>query len=156
MESRPYEFSIIFRCREKGSLKVTFYSAKQWPEHGGRDGAWRLKVGRPKKDKPGEFSECWWPRPREYKFLTSSRAWELVAELTLQDKPVPAPITEIPRDTLVRVPNGNILAGEVQYDLTRTATEPVRLDDGRDYVVVLMVGQGLIHVPVDNVIVLRR
>ena len=156
MDHRPYEFTVLIRPRGKESIKITFYSANQWPKAGGRDGLWRLKIGHPKKNKPGEFSERWWPGPREYRFLTDSKAWSLVAEMTNKGDIVPGPLPNIPVATPIRVPNGNVIGGELQTDVTRTATKPVRLDDGRAYVVVHMFGKGAVHVPVDEITVLRR
>ena len=156
MDPRPHEFTTLLKRQGADTIKITFYSAKHWPDQGGKEGLWRLKVGRPKKEKPGEFSERWWPAPRDYQFLTKARAWELVAEMASFGDITPAPRPDIPKATPVRVPNGKIVAGDMQYDATRTSCTPIRLEDGRDYVQVLLYGQGTIFVPVDEITIMRR
>lgn len=154
-DKRPFEFSVLLRFPGKESVKIMFFSAALWPDKGGRDGLYRLKIGTPVEGK-AEFSEAWHPGPRKYEFLTPMAAWKLVAAMGGQEVCEPGELPEIPVGTPVRVPNGNVLAGEVQYDITRTATAPVRLIDGRGYLVVGLIGRGAVHVPLDAIEIMRR
>lgn len=152
-DKRTHDFSVLLRFPGKASVKILFYSASLWPDQGGRDGLYRLKIG---KSSGKDFSEAWHPGPRKYEFMTPAAAWKLVASLGGQDVSEPDELPEIPVGTPVRVPNGNVLAGEIQYDITRTATAPVRLSDGRGYVVVGLIGRGAVHVPLDAIDIMRR
>jgi len=150
-EKRASEFSVLLRFPGKASIKIQFYSAALWSDKGGTEGHYRLKVGHALPETAGQFSEAWHPAAHQYEFLTPTQAWELVGKLGEGDSIEEAPVPDIPLGTPVRVPNGNILGGQIQYDITRTTTQPVRLNDGRIYVVVTMIGRGAVHVPLDTI-----
>jgi hypothetical protein len=150
-DKRLHDFSVLLRFPGKESLKIMFYSAALWPGQGGREGLWRLKLATPVDTSTGTFSEGWYPAPHQYEFLTPAKAWELVRKWSGQNLAGPKRLPDIPPKTKVRVFNGNRIAGEKQYDLTWTTTEPVRLSDGRGYVVVMMPGKGNVHVPLDDI-----
>lgn len=149
-EQRSSEFSVLLRFPGKPNVKITFFCAALWPKQGGKSGLYRLKIGRQTDAGAGQFSETWHPAPHRYEFLTPSAAWDMVARLTDVDPSEP-PLPDIGRGTPVRVPNGNVLAGHPQYDITRTVTSPVRLSDGRVHVAVLLMGRGMVHVPLDEI-----
>ncbi|WP_319543177.1 hypothetical protein [uncultured Pseudodesulfovibrio sp.] len=155
-DKRTYDFAVLLRFTGKKTVKILFYCASKWADKGGKAGLWRLKIATPRKGKPGEFSEVWHPAPRKYEFLTNAQAWKVVTGLTGKCPVTSGPVPDIPVGTVVRVPNGRELAGETQYDLSRTATRPVRLQDGRDHVVVSLLGRGMIHVPVDDIEIIGR
>ncbi len=149
-EKRPHDFEFLLRFQGKKKVKIHFYSAAHWPNKGGKKGLFRLKVST-YLDKTGTYSERWYPAPHQYDFLTQAKAWELVKTWSSQPVTRPEPIPNIPPKTRVRVFNGNIFEGEKQYDLTWTLTKPVRLSDGRVYVVVLLPGKGHEHVPLSDI-----
>lgn len=158
-DPRKPVFSILIRPTKEGapSRKVSFYPAELWPNQDGRKGTFRLKVGVQHPDRPGDFSESWHPGPRVYEFMTPVAALGLVMEMCL-GKPVKRRSPRrIPVGTPVRIRNtrADVRKGAPEYDLSRTATRPVRLADGRDYVVVLLVGRGMVHVPLDDVEVIQ-
>jgi hypothetical protein len=155
-EKRNPEFSILLRFRGKAGAKIEFFCAGLWPKQGGKPGLYRLKIGTPLEGRPGAFSETWHPGPRKYVFMTEAEAWGLVASQAGHDADEGPATPTVPVGTPVRVPNGNFLDGQAMFDVTRTATVPVRLSDGRDYVVVNMIGRGAIHVPVDDIEIYRR
>ena len=155
-EKRASEFSVLLRFPGKDSIKIQFYSASLWPGKGGTEGHYRLKVGHALPDTPGQFSEAWYPAAHRYEFLTPSQAWEIVGGLSGGSPVAEEPLPDLPPASPVRVPNGNVLDGQTQYDITRTATRPVRLSDGRAYVVVNMIGRGAVHVPLDTIDIIKK
>jgi hypothetical protein len=142
-ERRNKALSILLNKRGKTAVKIELYPAEQWPEQGGTEGHYRLRVG-------GR-----WHGGKKFTFyslagLLARLDKDLRQALGLGRKRQPCP--DLPRGTAVRVPNGNQVGDQPLYDVTRTATLPFQGVDGQWYVVVALWGKGHIHVPVAQVL----
>lgn len=146
MEKRKKTMSILLKNESKTATKIELFPAEQWagePNAAPRD-LFRLRI-----------DGCWYNQgDAKYTFLSLigvAKALErlLGDNLGVKTYSVP-PRVEIPYGTPVRVPNGNTLGGKPMYDLTRTATEPILGFDGRWHVGVILIGQGAVMMPVDE------
>lgn len=135
--------TIVLKDERRQTVKIEMFCATMWPDApGARPGLVRLRVD----------GKWFYDGVRRYTFFNVQGVTTLVGailagkgmELSQPSRP------ELPRGSTVSVPNGKVLAGQLLYDRTRTASEPIIGIDGRWYVAVTMYGRGTIHVPVDE------
>lgn len=135
-EKRRPVVSVLLKNQGKTSRKIEVFDASEWGKSGYRlrlDGCWQ-------DDRKVHCADAG--------VLTQALSTEL-ARLLGQDVPEPTPKPKIPQGTVVSVPCGHRcpVLGELR-DVTRTATDPIRGDDGVWYVAVTIAGQGRKFVPV--------
>lgn len=129
--------SVAFKHDGVTSRKVEIFDAAQFGGEGYRlrvDGRWLSQ----------EPTHC-----ADYQALLARIGDGLAEALGQEVSALSEDAPELPRGTLVRVPNGNHcpIRGEL-HDITRTRTEPIRGYDGRWYVSVYFYGRGAMFVPV--------
>ena len=132
---RNPDYSVLLKKEGKTKSKIEFFFP---PKTGERcrarvNGRWH---------QPGQGSSI---SPREVQDLII----EELREMT--EAPAPEPKPDIRKHTSVRVANGKVLDGKRQFDVTRTSTDPIQGYDGRWYVGVILLGEGVVMVPVEDV-----
>jgi hypothetical protein len=140
-ERRTAEFSLLLLTGRKTKLKIDVFDAAQWKQ--GAKGLYRARLnGR------------WYAAPKQrFSFKTIAGIGEYFAghvARMVEGEDAKPKRPNIPVGTSVRVFNGAVVDGQRQYDVTRTATDPIQCVDGRWYVAVVMLGRGMEMRPVDE------
>lgn len=139
-EKRKSDRSVCVKIGAKVRFKIELFSASQWSEAAQLDGErFRLRINRRWHDGPSG----------ELLFLDMVQIMALVGMLASGQNLSLPPKPDLPRGTPVKAPC-RVLAGETQYELTRTGTEPILGYDGTWYVDIVLFGKGSRFVPVDT------
>lgn len=147
-EQREKSGAVLLRFQGK-SRKLELFPAEAWPEEPAAEaGTFRVRAG-------GR-----WLGPDKYTFYSRDGLARLLADetaLALGWSAADTPARpHIPRGTRVRVWHGEVVGGmPVRSCLTTTCTEPVQLLGGSWATVVILPGQGMVHVSCEHVEVLR-
>lgn len=146
-EKRTFSSSVCVKSGAKTMFKIEFFPAEQWQEStqagGELAGRYRLRINRRWHDLP-EGGPA---------FLDVVQIAVLMASLATGTDPALPAAPDLPRTSVVSVPNGRILAGQTQREVTRTITDPFRAYDGRWHVAVTLYGKGGVIMPVADVII---
>lgn len=144
-EQRKKSASVLLQIPGKtDGACFELFAAEQWQSHGGTPGAFRVR-------KAGK----WVSNGHKYTFFTPDAVAALLGQdlataFGLSNTASEPPV--IPRGCRVRVPNGNVVAGQRMFDVTFTSAPPFQSIDGRWYVHVLLLGgQGVVPIPVEDV-----
>ncbi|MGE4297546.1 MAG: hypothetical protein AB7E47_05900 [Desulfovibrionaceae bacterium] len=133
----------------KKSVRIEVFDAGLWPDKGGKAGLCRLR-------RDGRWVAA--PDGGDLHLDAASVGARLLALLGLAPDRVvtaPPPLPEIPDGTLVRVPTGEVLAGQPLYEQCRISGAPILAADGRWQVMVCSY-HGKRHVAVDLLVVCGR
>lgn len=133
--------TIMLKNDGKNTLKIELFCASAWPAAAGaRPGLVRLRVG----------GKWYSPGGSKFVFFNAAGVSSLLAALLAGKGLELPPRPDLPRGSAVRAPNGKVVAGQILYERTRTASAPILGADGRWHVPVALYGQGTVHVPVDE------
>jgi hypothetical protein len=136
---RNPDYSVLLKKEGKTKSKIELFFPLEMGER------YRVRVNG-RWHQPGRDSHV---SPREVDDLIAAELGEITRA------PAPEPKPDIRKHTSVRVANGKTVGGERLYDVTRTSTDPFQGYDGRWYVGVIMLGEGVVMVPVEDVEVRR-
>jgi hypothetical protein len=141
-DKRKAEYTILLKKQSKTALKIDVFDADLWRE--GRKGLFRARLNGRWHTDPGQRVSFKTP-------LGIGRYFSKQLVRTLKGEDLESRVPDIPEGTSVRAFNGTVLDGQRQYDVTRTAMAPFRGYDGRWFVPVIMLGKGLVMLPVEDV-----
>ena len=148
-EKRKFTASVCVKIDAKTVAKIELSPASEWSKTAQ---GYRLRVNRKYHNGPG--GGMLFLQPGEVgEFVAAHACGSDLPELPQAPALPPAP--DLPRKTRVSVPNGRTLAGEAQYDGSRTETDPLLAHDGLWYVNVVTPTLGSVMVPVDTLIIHR-
>lgn len=139
-EKRNFCSVICVKTSAKSTVKIELFPSEQWED--GETGRYRLRIDRKWHDHPDGGNA----------YLDLVQIGTLAASLAVGMPQALAPEPDLPSGSSVSVPNGRILCGQVQRDVTRTTTPPILAYDGRWYAGVLMWRRGTVMKPVDELI----
>ncbi len=144
-EKRKFERVICVKSDAKTAYKIELFCATQWSKSA--QGRYRLRINRR------------WHNAHDGApvYLDMAQVGALVAGMAggkILSAPPGAP--NLPRSSSVSVPNGNVIGGQVMYDLVHTLSDPIRAHDGRWYVLVQVWGRGPRFAAVDTLVIRTR